>query len=128
MYCSKCGKEISEGTTYCPACGTAVNEQTRSQPPQQPVVVNIVNSNENKNVNNNINGAFGSGYPSKSKWTAFFLCFFLGMFGVHRFYVGKNGSGLLWLFTAGLFGIGWVIDTILILFGSFRDKAGYPLT
>lgn len=48
------------------------------------------------------------------KWTAFWLCVFLGEFGAHKFYEGKVGMGLIYLFTAGLFGIGWVIDAILI--------------
>ena len=51
----------------------------------------------------------------KDKWTAFFLCLFLGVLGVHKFYEGKIGMGLLYLFTFGLFGVGWFIDLVLIL-------------
>lgn len=122
MYCKKCGKDIGEAS-FCPSCGTAVE----SAQAQQPVVVNVVNnnSNVNSNTNTNINGA-GS-YPYKSKWTAFFLCLFLGYLGIHRFYVGKTGTGIIWLCSVGLFGIGWIVDLIMILFGGFRDKAGYPL-
>lgn len=63
----------------------------------------------------------------KSKSKALLLCIFLGFFGVHQFYVGKIGTGLLYLFTGGLFGFGWIIDIIKCLTGSFRDNVGAPL-
>lgn len=66
-------------------------------------------------------------YQPKSTIVALLLCFFLGGFGFHRFYVGKVGTGVLYFFTLGLGGIGILFDFIMILIGSFRDKAGYPL-
>ena len=63
-------------------------------------------------------------YSEKSKGTAAVLCFFLGWLGVHRFYVGKIGTGLLWMFTLGLFGVGEIVDLIMILCGSFTDGEG----
>ena len=45
----------------------------------------------------------------------FFLCLFLGYFGAHKFYEGRIGMGILYLLTIGLFGIGWIVDIILIL-------------
>ena len=61
---------------------------------------------------------------SKSRIIAFLLCLFFGLAGVHRFYVGKIGTGILWLLTGGLFGIGAVIDFFLIILGGFRDANG----
>lgn len=52
----------------------------------------------------------------KNKWIAFFLCVFLGVYGVHKFYENKVGMGLLYLFTGGIFGVGWIIDCIVLLF------------
>ncbi|NLM84861.1 MAG: TM2 domain-containing protein [Clostridiales bacterium] len=63
----------------------------------------------------------------KSRLVALLLCFFLGALGVHRFYVGKVGTGVLWLLTAGLGGIGVLVDFIMICVGSFTDKSGYFL-
>lgn len=52
------------------------------------------------------------------------LCFFLGGLGVHRFYAGKIGTGILMLITLGGFGIWTLIDFIIIAVGSFKDKEG----
>ena len=62
---------------------------------------------------------------SQKSWVAaLLLCFFLGCLGVHRFYVGKVGTGILWLLTGGFLGIGAVIDLIVILCGGFTDSEG----
>jgi TM2 domain-containing membrane protein YozV len=55
---------------------------------------------------------------------AVLLCFFLGTLGIHRFYVGKIGTGILWLITLGFVGIGTLVDFILLLIGKFKDKDG----
>lgn len=63
----------------------------------------------------------------KSKRTALLLCAFGGMIGLHLFYVGKIGRGLLYACTGGLFIIGWIADLISISTGSFQDNSGAPL-
>ena len=63
----------------------------------------------------------------KKKGTALILCIFGGLFGLHQFYVGNIGKGILYLFTCGIFGIGWLIDLIKIASGSFKDNVGAPL-
>jgi len=55
------------------------------------------------------------------------LTILFGWLGVHRFYVGKIGTGLVWLLTSGVFFIGWVIDIVQVSTGHFTDKSGQVL-
>ena len=68
------------------------------------------NNNQNVVINNNIN----YGVP-KDKWIAFLLCLLFGTLGIHKFYEGKIGMGILYIFTVGLCGIGVLVDLITIL-------------
>ncbi|MCC8022994.1 MAG: TM2 domain-containing protein [Clostridiales bacterium] len=63
----------------------------------------------------------GESVSPRRRWTAFFLCLFLGAVGAHRFYTGKLGTGILYILTAGFLGIGVLIDLFRIGFGRFRD-------
>lgn len=60
----------------------------------------------------------------KSKGVALVLCVLLGYMGIHRFYVGKIGTGILWLLTLGCFGIGWIVDIVMLCCNKFADKSG----
>jgi TM2 domain-containing membrane protein YozV len=68
--------------------------------------------------------AAGQPVSDKSRLAAALLCFFLGGLGIHRFYVGKIGTGIAIILTfGGFFGIWPLIDLIMILIGSFKDKS-----
>ena len=69
----------------------------------------------------------GAPVGPKSFVATWLLSWFLGVLGVDRFYLGKVGTGILKLITAGGFGIWWLVDLILVLAGSQRDKQGFAL-
>ena len=66
---------------------------------------------------------------NKKKMVALLLSVigFFGVAGIHRFYVGKVGTGVLWLLTWGFFGVGTLIDLIMIATENFKDKEGNVL-
>lgn len=120
MICVKCGNEIGN-ETKCPYCGNMILPQGTGYNgynyQQTPTII----------INNNTAPAYrtmSNAISEKSKVVALVLAIFLGCLGIHRFYVGKIGSGIVWLFTGGAFGIGWIYDIIKILSGTFRDGAG----
>lgn len=103
-FCKYCAAQIPMDAVICVKCGRQV-EQLRG-----------MNSGVNQQIIvNSAPGQTDMGGAPKDKWVAFVLAFFLGYLGVHRFYEGKNGTGVLWLLTGGLFGIGWLVDWIRIL-------------
>lgn len=63
----------------------------------------------------------------KSRFVALALCVTLGWTGAHRFYVGKYGTGILYLLSMGCYGFGWWIDALRLLFGRFYDKDGFQV-
>lgn len=105
-YCEFCGNQVHVDAVMCPKCGKQLETLKTDEDEKKP---QIVINNNNSNV---VNG-FGS--KKCDKWTSFFLCLFLGIFGAHKFYEGKTGVGILYIFTGGLFAIGWIIDIITIL-------------
>jgi len=97
-YCENCGSLIDSKAVICPKCGVPHGAYKK-----------LLEQRE--------------GASDKSRLVAWFL----GVLGIHRFYVNRVGSGILWLLTFGLFGIGALVDLILIASGKFTDKEGKPL-
>ena len=64
---------------------------------------------------------------NKSKKKALLLCIFGGLLGLHYFYVGRIGRGILYIVTCGFFVFGWIIDIFKIALGKFTDNVGIPL-
>ena len=60
-------------------------------------------------------------------FTTILLCILVGGFGVHRFYVGKIDTGIIWLVTGGCLGFGTIYDLIMIATGQFTDANGLPI-
>jgi len=119
--CPNCGAPMQNNTcSYCHYTEASNNSNGNGG---GNVVINNVYNQQPQGTN----VVFVNGVSPKSKMTALLLCIFLGYFGAHKFYVGKIGSGILYLFTCGIFGIGWFIDIILILCGSFKDSNNMPL-
>ena len=107
-FCEFCGNEVHVDAVMCPKCGRQLEElKTDKSNSNSQVVIN--NSNQ-------IDGPTVQGTKECDKWISFLLCFFLGIVGAHKFYEGKTGMGILYIFSLGLFGIGWFIDLIIILF------------
>ena len=109
-FCKHCGAKIPAAAVVCTHCGCQVEEVKHTEQPN--IVIN--NTNTNTNANTNVNAAM-FGVKPKNKWTAFLLCLFLGYFGAHKFYEGRIGAGILYLFTFGILGIGWFLDCIILL-------------
>lgn len=105
IFCKHCGQQIDQDCIVCPICGKQVEDLKSSQ---QPVVINNTNTNT-------VDVKMENRGKEKNKWVAFVLCLFLGLVGAHKFYEGKILMGVVYIFTAGLFFVGWIIDLIAIL-------------
>ena len=93
-FCRNCGAEVNENAAICIKCGAWIKEEPKVQKTDKEWLVVLL------------------------------LCFFLGSFGIHRFYVGKTGTAILQLLTCGGCGIWALIDFIMIIVGKFTDADG----
>ncbi len=99
MYCKHCGKEINDQAVICVHCGCSVVEKKEG-------LISEMTEESNRGM------------------ITLLLCFFLGAFGVHRFYVGKTATGIAMLLTAGGCGIWMLVDLVMIICGNFTDVEG----
>ncbi|MFN0188450.1 MAG: TM2 domain-containing protein [Bacteroidia bacterium] len=89
-------------------------------------VLSIKYPNGTKDIINSSNSSYNptSSDGDKSLIATVMLWFFLGLLGIHRFYIGHIGMGVLYLLTAGLCGIGWLVDGILLFTGGLKPRNG----
>jgi len=98
--CPRCGEEMPEDMFYCMNCGYKFRKSEKNE--------------KNDDLESGIQRVQKKGGTWRNKWVSFWLCFFFGWLGIHKFYEGKPVMGLLYLFTLGLLGIGWIVDIVLI--------------
>lgn len=118
-FCKYCGSNIPFDAVVCTSCGRQVEQLNQGNYQQN-------NMYQQNNTYINMNNVPLS---NKSRSMAGVLCV-LGCFGfggLHRFYTGHIASGILYLCTGGLFGIGTIVDLIKLLRGTFYDKNGRQL-
>ena len=110
-FCKHCGEKIPEDAIVCTKCGRQVEEIKKNS---DQIIINNNNSASAAASASAIAIADGleHGRP-KNKWVALALCVFT-ICG-HKFYEGKVGMGVIYLFTAGLFFVGWIADIISLL-------------
>lgn len=98
MYCKECGKEINDKAVVCIHCGCAVGDSNNNSQNNQGYIT-IVNTNT----------IGGSNVRNRSWFVSLILCILGGWLGLHRFYTGYTGIGILQLISCGGFVIWWVI-------------------
>ncbi|MCM1048465.1 MAG: TM2 domain-containing protein [Clostridiales bacterium] len=120
--CPECNCKISDKALSCPKCGRPLSMGSAFND-FPPLDAGIYTSNEDIYAQNMEESL-------KSRLVAFLLCFFLGCFGAHRFYVGKTKSAILMIVLCILVipsTIWAFVDFVMIICGTFTDSEGLPL-
>jgi hypothetical protein len=110
---------IEVGVRSCPECGEPLDRRGQAAPAGYPAA-----DPAGYPAGRYAGAAYEQDASSRSRLVMLLLCFFLGTFGAHRFFAGRIVTGILWLLTIGLLGLGWLYDMILIICGAFRDGDG----
>ena len=132
QFCANCGNELGETENFCQKCGEKLPLKSESTQPTYTAPAPAPAPQQTQSVAQNVTVQVAPtvarmGPSPKSRTIVLALCIFLGLLGFHRFYVGKVGTGILYFFTLGIFGIGWIIDILMILGGNFGDAFGNPI-
>jgi TM2 domain-containing membrane protein YozV/ribosomal protein L40E len=98
-FCHNCGAKTSPLAEFCTKCGAQLGVKT-----------------------------LDSNVSEKSRLAVTLLAWFLGQLGIHRFYLGKIGTGILMILTLGGLGIWQIIDFIIAVTGNMKDKEGKLIT
>lgn len=125
--CPRCNSPVSYGAQFCGSCGQPLNWQQPQPPPQQPAQTPYYQQQYQPPQQQASYSQQGAMVSPKSRLAATLLAYFLGIFGAHRFYIGKVGSGLAMLFTLGGLGIWALIDFIMAVAGSLKDSNDLPI-
>lgn len=126
MKCPHCGASIYDDIKRCQYCGSYIDHPARATVEGQPVVVNVYTQSDPYHQPPR-QAAYVRRCSPKSRGLALLLCLVFGIVGVHKFYLGRIGMGILYLLTGGLFGIGVLVDVLVLILGSPRDGYGEPL-
>lgn len=121
MHCRNCGKEVADQAVMCVSCGVPPKKGGRFCQNCGAETTEMAEICTKCGVRLAMSG------EDKDWMTALLLSIFVGALGIHRFYTGHIGTGVLMLLTLGGCGIWTIIDIILIATGSFKDGNGNPL-
>ena len=122
FYCRNCGKEVREEAAICLACGVPAGKGTRF------CRYCGAATGEAAGICVKCGARLEPAGTGEKEWLiALLLCVFLGYLGIHRFYTGHIGIGIIQLLTGGGCGIWTLIDLIMIVTGSYKDKSGNHL-
>lgn len=130
MKCPNCGAPCGGDDRFCSYCGDPLASASGASSEKQEIHIHY-HQESRPEPQVRVEHIYEPSYErrsSRSRTIALLLCFFLGIFGVHKFYLGRIGMGILYILTYGFFGIGWLVDMCVLIFGSPRDKDGYKLT
>ena len=107
LFCPQCGAKMGAGDVFCGACGRRLGQAA------DPAAAG--------------GGRIAANPSGLNRLTALLLCLLLGFLGIHRFYAGKIGTGLLFLITGGFLFVGVIYDCVMIATGEFTDAEGRKL-